>query len=475
MKINKTRKGTGPAPVILAGGSGAVADRISKLKELQRSVLACLLWEDVAYENGDSIAQRIATLVPLVAPDKVAALAIAARTEGKLRHVPLLLAREMARHATHKALVADVLATVIQRADELSEFLSIYFKNDKNQPISAQVKKGLARAFVKFDEYALAKYSGKGNDFSLRDVLFLCHAKPQTKAQAAVWKRLINDELKTPDTWETALSASNGENKKEVWERLLSEEKLGALALIRNLRNFEQTGVDRNLVKKALKTCKTERILPFRFITAAKHAPRYQSELEETILRTVEGKKILKGKTVVIIDVSGSMNSALSGKSEMTRMECGASLAILLREQCEDVVFYATAGNDSTRIHRTELVRPHHGFALRDEIVNQASRLGGGGIFLKQVMDYVQDAEKGADRVIIFSDEQDTSKIDPSTANAWGKKNYIINISVEKGGIAYGKFDHINGFSEAVIDYIAAGEQIENNDDFAQALQLLRQ
>ncbi len=74
----------------------------------------------------------------------------------KLRHVPPLLVREMARHASHRALVAQTLTRVIQRADELSEFMAIYWA-DGCAPRSGQVKKGLAAAFTKFDEYALVK------------------------------------------------------------------------------------------------------------------------------------------------------------------------------------------------------------------------------------------------------------------------------------------------------------------------------
>lgn len=475
MKINKTVKGTGPAPERLAGGLGAVADRTSKLNELYRSVLACMLWEDTYYDTGENVVQHIAKLIPDVAPEKVAELAVAARTAAKLRSVPLLVTREMARYDSHKPFVAKTLTSVIQRADELAEFLAIYWK-DKKQPLAAQVKKGLANAFVKFDEYALAKYN-RNNAIKLRDVLFLCHAKPLDKAQDKLWKRLINDELKTPDTWEVALSATqgDGDNKKEAWERLLSENKLGAMALIRNLRNFEETGVDRSLVRQALKRCNTERVLPFRFITAVKHAPRWQAELEDLMLRAVEGKKLLKGKTVVGIDVSGSMDGKLSGKTEMSRLECAASLCILLRELCEEVVFYATAGHDGSCIHKAALVRPHRGFALRDAIVEQMNQLGGGGIFLTKFMDYAKNAEKRADRVIVITDEQDTdNKINPQTADAWGKRNYIINISAEKNGIAFKKFHHINGFSESVIDYLAATEGLEQTGDFSQALKILQ-
>ena len=116
-------------------------------------------------------------------------------------------------------------------------------------PLSGQVKKGLAAAFPKFDEYQLAKYD-RGGPIKLRDVLFLCHAKPRDGAQAAMWKKLIAGTMITPDTWEVALSA--GTDKREAWERLLREQKLGALALLRNLRNMHEAGVSDKLVASAL-------------------------------------------------------------------------------------------------------------------------------------------------------------------------------------------------------------------------------
>src|SRR5215813_5014897 len=106
---------------------GAPARHISAEQQLRRSVLACMLWEDQFYEDGVAIAGRIRELVAKVAPDKVAGLAVEARTQMKLRHAPLLVVREMARLASHRHLVAQTLMAVIQRADELSEFVALYW------------------------------------------------------------------------------------------------------------------------------------------------------------------------------------------------------------------------------------------------------------------------------------------------------------------------------------------------------------
>jgi len=151
MKINRHV----PAP---RTAQGAAASRINPELQLRRSVMACLLWEDAFYEECVSIADRMASLVPKVAADAVQRIALEARNEMKLRHTPLLIVREMARLASHRNLVAKTLTEIIQRPDELAEFLAIYWK-EKKQPLAAQVKKGLAAAFAKFDAYQLAKYN----------------------------------------------------------------------------------------------------------------------------------------------------------------------------------------------------------------------------------------------------------------------------------------------------------------------------
>jgi 60 kDa SS-A/Ro ribonucleoprotein len=160
---------------------GAVAQRLDVKTELRRTVLTCLLWEDAFYERGNDIAKRIAELVARSKPEDVAALAREARDKMQLRHAPLFVTRELARCKGAGPLVAETLEHVIQRADELGEFVALYWKEMK-QPLSAGVKRGLAQAFTKFDAYQLAKYN-RDSVVTLRDVLFLCHAKPKDAEQ----------------------------------------------------------------------------------------------------------------------------------------------------------------------------------------------------------------------------------------------------------------------------------------------------
>src|SRR5258708_302888 len=419
---------------------GAPAKNISAEQQLRRSVLAYMLWETQFYEDGVAIAGRIRELVSKSPAEKVAALAIEAREKMKLRHAPLLLVREMARLQTHRHLVAETLFRVIQRADELAEFVALYWSEGR-QPLSAQVKKGLAAAFTKFDEYALAKYN-RATPVKLRDVLFLCHAKPVDAAQAELWKKLVEDSLTTPDTWEVALSA--GADKRDAWERLLRENKLGALALLRNLRNMAEAKVDEQLVMQSLGRMKTDRVLPFRFIAAARYAPQWEAELEQSMFKSLEGQAKLAGKTVLLVDVSGSMDVLLSGRSEMRRNDAAYGLAVLLLEIAQKVSVYSFSDS---------LVRiPNRsGFALRDAI--QQSQPHSGTYLGKALGELKEDY----DRLIVITDEQSHDAVPNPKA-----RGYVINVASYKNGVGYGKWTHIDGWSDSIIEYIRAAEPVLN-------------
>ena len=447
---------------------GAVAVHASNEDTLRRTVLACMLFEDAFYEGGETTAKRIQSLSHLVSPQFLSELAVEARSKYNLRHVSLLLARELARHplrAQKPNLVSATIANTIQRADELAEFLAIYWRDKKDQPLSAQVKKGLALAFCKFNEHQLAKYNRDG-DVKLRDVLFLCHAKPQNKTQERLFKKLVDNKLKTPDTWEVELSS--GADKAETFTRLIKEEKLGALALLRNLRNMQAAGVSNKLVKSALLSANYDRVLPFRFLAAAKHAPALFADIDEAFLTAMATRSKLPGKTIIVVDVSGSMyGGAISAKSEMNRMEGAAALGTIARELCEDAVVYATAGSDARETHATKQVPSTRGLNLVKQICDMCMPLGGGGIFLTQAMNHIAAEQKTADRTIVITDEQDCARsaraLAPSQAKPLGN-GYLINVASYQNGIGRkNNWETITGFSEAVFQWIEAHEANESN------------
>lgn len=431
MKLNKEIKSS---PVFTH--EGGKADKVNAYQALRRSVMATLLWEDGFYESGVKVADRIRELVVNVPAEKVADLAIEARSVFNLRHVPLFLARELARHENSRHVVSNVLETVIQRPDELTEFVAIYWKDGKC-PLAGQVKKGLGNAFKKFNEYALAKYNQDGA-VKLRDVLFLTHPKPADKAQEKLWKKLVNNELATPDTWEVEISAKG--NNKESWERLLSEGKMGALAILKNLRNFKNAAVNESLIVESLLKMDVERVLPFRFISAAKYYPSLENVLEEVMMKSLKNSHRLHGKTAIAIDVSGSMDMhKISAKSELTRTDAAAALAILLREQCEKVDIF-------TFSKLAVEVPNRRGFALRDAIVNSQEH---SSTKINPVIELIN--KKDYDRVIILTDGQ----IEDNMAKVNCGSKFMLNVANNQNGIGYKDgWTNIDGFSESVVRYL---------------------
>lgn len=417
------------------------------LQQLRRSVMSCLLWEKEFYEDGQSIADRIVTAAMAVPPEQLAGVTIEARQKHHLRHVPLLLLTVLARTGAGKpGLVANTVERVISRADELTELLAIYWR-DGRKPLPNQFKKGLARAFVKFDEYALAKYN-RDNSVKLRDVLFLSHAKPESEMQAALWKKLVDKTLEPPDTWEVQLSA--GADKRETFTRLLADGHLGYMALLRNLRNMVQSEVDLDLVRSAIVARKGARqVLPFRFIAAARACPQLEPELDTALKATIYEMPEMVGMTALVVDVSSSMNAPLSGKSDLTRMDAAAALASIWPGHCR---LFSFSG-------QLVEVPPRKGMSGIDAIIK--SQYHNGTHLANSLATLHAQAMKSYDRIVVITDEQTHDGIiEPLAKNA-----YLINVASNANGVGYGRWTHIDGFSESVLKFIAEFESTLGKDD----------
>lgn len=421
---------------------GAPASKINFELQLRRSVAACMLWENSFYEDGISIADRIKELIPKCRPEYVAACAYEARTLMNLRHVPLLLVRELARDKKNAQMVGKLLPDVIQRVDEIMEFLSIYWMDGK-QPLAKQVKIGLGKAFLKFDEYQFGKYKGRGA-IKLSDAIRIVHPTAITPEQNELFRKIRHQELTTPDTWEVALSG--GADKKETFERLMTDKKLGALALLRNMRNMHEAGISEVVVGNYLNAADISRVLPFRFIAAARAVPVWEHILEPAMLAAAKTKKKLPGMTVVMVDVSSSMHAKVSDKSDITRLDAACGVAMLLRELCDSVAI-------TTFSNQLCAVPARRGFALRDVIIDSQAH---SGTYLGAAVGTINSAVENYDRVIVITDEQSRDPVpDPKT------KGYLINVACEKNGVGYKKWLHIDGWSEAVIDYVIEHENSE--------------
>ncbi len=425
---------------------GGPAARINPYQQLRRSVLSCLLWEDEFYEDGKSIADRISQVAAMVPAAKLATLAIEARNVFNLRHVPLLLLDVLSQ--TGPMLTAETVAKVISRPDELAELLAIYWRNGRKAP-TRQMRYGLQRAFCKFDEYGLAKYDRDGV-IKLRDVLRLARPKPISDEQSALFAKIKARSLKAPDTWEVALSG--GADKRETFERLLAENKLGYLALLRNLRNMAQAGVSDEAVRSAIIARKgAARVLPFRYVAAARAAPQYEPYLDQALCEAISEMPPLPGKTVVLVDVSGSMDWKLSEKSDLNRIDAAAALGAIVSGDIRLFTFSNAVVE----------VPPRRGMAGIDAICDSQQH---GGTYLGMAVEKINDQIK-YDRIIVITDEQSADRVPDPVG-----RGYLINVASAQNGVGYGHWTHVDGFSESVLRFIHELEQLKpsrpsNSDD----------
>ena len=462
-KVNPTVKNTSmEKSVRLAGGAGLAAAKQPNIQLLRRVTLANLLWEDNAYVDGVSVANEISRLIPLCDPQDVANLAIECRIVQKLRHTPLYIASEMCKYADTRAFVRDVLRIIITRADMITDFLAIYWKDGK-RPLANQAKHGLADAFHNFDEYQFAKYD-RDAAIKLRDVMFLCHPKAKDEAEQALFNRIAERTLATPDTWEVALST--GKDKKETWTRLINTHKIGGMAMLRNLSNMMNASVERKVIADGIKDLKGAMLLPLDYLKAARMCPQFEREIEDKMIDSYKSLPKLPGKTLFIVDVSGSMGCTTSAGTNFSRLDQACAMAMLAANQCEDYKLVATAGDDWASKGAHEYIPyPVKGFGLAKQIYETKRHIGGGGIFTRQCLDWCKNQFKGEkfDRIIIFSDSQDCDKYD-KVPHPFGTYNYICDVSAHTRGVNFKNCwtAEISGWSEHFITYIAALEGLSN-------------
>ena len=474
-KFNSTKKSSTLKTNQISVGeiAGRVTNTVaaqSNIQLLRRAVLANLLWENIAYMDGQKVVDEIVRLVPLCDPKDVALLTIESRTMQKLRHTPLFLAVQMCKHEETRPYVKDVLPKIITRADMLTDFMALYWMDGKC-PICNAAKKGLAEAFHNFKEYHFAKYD-RDAEIKLRDVMFMVRPKPTTQLEAVLYKKIADRTLETPETWEVLLSkAHTNEEKSAVWEKLINEGKIGGKAMLMNLRNMQTAGVPRPVIEKGLKELKGAMLLPLDFLKAMRMCSGFDREIEDAMLKTYENLPKLPGKTLFIVDVSGSMGSITSSGSVFSRMDQAAAMAMLAANQCEDFELVCTAGDDWSRTEKQEYIKyPSKGFKMFQDINSMYHKLGGGGIFTYQCIEKLRSklGNKIHDyaRIIVFSDSQDIDVSHGSTnkPRPFGKYNYICDVSAHTHGINYkGVWTaEISGWSEHFLTYIAAFEGIEN-------------
>ena len=352
----------------------------------------------------------------------------------------------------------ETAAVVLRTPKDAMDLVALYWRDGK-RPMPHAFKAAIRDGFARWTPYQVAKYATMRNvTVRLRDLLFLTHPTPAAD-RTELLRKLANDELKAPDTWEAALSRP-GADKRAEWERLLSGRQLGALAVIRNLRNMEAVGVDHELVCTALETVRAADVWPWQALAAAREAPSYAHDLNALMVRSAGELPRLPGHTGVLVDVSGSMDAAMSERGTMTRIDAGAGLAVVLREVCERST--VAAFSDQVGILKQPMPR---GAGLARIIVECMPH---GGTRLAHAVAAFRDAVPGLDRLVILTDEQGQD----GPGGAGGLETFVVNVASTQRGLAWeGRVTRIDGWSGAIVRFLAqeiAGATIAVGDQDAE-------
>jgi 60 kDa SS-A/Ro ribonucleoprotein len=356
---------------------GEKSFKISPEMELYTIVCTSALQPTFYVPNTEDQLNTIRSLIKRVDPVFVAQLAVYARSRMNLRTIPLVLTVELAK-INKGGLVRRLTRKVIRRADEITELLAYYVKaNDREgipipskdgaytgvykhlNSLSNQIKKGLRDVFEsgKFNEYGYSKYN-RDSAIRLRDAMFLSHPKPKDQEQLDLFNKIANNKLEVPYTWEVELSKAGqeGKDKKQVWEELIDSDKVGYMALLRNLRNIVQAGVSSSHIQKVCRRIadpeqvRKSKQLPFRFLSAyrslgfePKSKSGYTMEpiggnmygipeaLEQAVKVSVGNLPLIDGKLLIAADVSGSMQQTVSKNSVIQYFDIGVLMSNIVK------------------------------------------------------------------------------------------------------------------------------------------------
>lgn len=428
-KFNNTsaraRVGAGPiqsaSTATTRTGNGAPAYVRDAKSELFLAAVSDFGGENTFYETAGNRVNRIASLTHEVAvadPEWLTQFTNWLRDEANMRTSSLTIALEGAK-ALNKASIPGgrkMVSGAIRRADEAGEALAYWFGN-YGRKIPSAVKRGIADGAVnRFNEYSLAKYDTASHGFRFGDVIELTHPSPKDDRQSDLFKfaldrrrdasaepaeslvmlqkrkeflalsgaekrKLVNsgqalDVLKEAGlTWEVLSSTIEGGMDAKAWEAIIPS--MGYMALLRNLRNFEQAGVSGTVLDEVAKRLADpeevakSRQLPFRFLAAyfatsgvdrdpyagmygrrqqvaSSNSLRFGFPLEQALNHSLANVPVLKGKTLILVDRSGSMWGSPSKSTQMNFADSAAifGAALALRAEDATLVEFGSTSNE---------------------------------------------------------------------------------------------------------------------------------
>jgi TROVE domain-containing protein len=470
----KPAKGKGPlateataSTTTYEGGPGFTRDAKSELFLL---AVANMVGEDSFYEKAGARDERYENLVRTVAvadPAWMLGFVGWLRNEANMRSASLVAAAEAVKArldkqaevnanlgsttvwATDTEANRKLINAALQRADEPGELLA-YWMGRYGRKLPKPVKRGVADAVQRlYSEYSLLKYDTASHSVRFGDVLDLCHPSPATPEQGALFRYALDrrhDRAWSPDpdalpmvaarmqlrerltegyfgdlllperaraaglTWEEALSlAGDRVDKRTLWEALIPT--MGYMALLRNLRNFDEAGVSDEMAREVEirltdeQNVRNSRQFPFRFLSAYENvaSDRWRHPLGKALDACLANVPQLPGRTLVLIDTSASMTSqTISAKSKVTPAKAAAVFGIVLALRCGADVYGFADG-----VFRHELAKGASALRQIERFLARTGEVGHG----TDIPAAISSTYANHDRVIILSDMQTVGRL----------------------------------------------------------------
>lgn len=459
--------------------------------------------EQTFYESGSDRDRRFIQLIHTVTksdPEWMQNFIPWLRRGALMRSASVQAAAEYARAGGPGA--RQVIDATLWRADEPGELLAYWFSK-YGRALPAAVKRGAADAAQRlYTEKAALKYDGKGNAWRLADVIQLAHVKPKDQTQSALFKYILNrrygseaghgiqgtpglhdvarrveleaiipdqrramlDQIGAGETWEWLSGWVPGGMDAEAWGAIIPH--MGYMALLRNLRNFDQAGISDEarayVIAKLMHPAEVaaSRQFPYRFWSAYRNTGslHYAGALEAALEQSTANIPTIGGRTLVLTDTSASMTQPVSTRSAVAHYEIAALFAGAVAKACDEVRLISWADSYSD-------VGYARGDSVLRTIEKVRGRIGadGHGTHLGRAL----AAYDGEDRVVIFSDMQimDGSMTRGYYSPAFDARS-VVPVSVpifafNTGGYAatpvqsgHGNVYELGGFSDAVFRMI---------------------
>lgn len=406
--------------------------------ELFLLAVSNLVRENTFYEAAPDRDDRFKALIHTVTsedPVWVASFIPYLRDTMQMRSASVVMAAEYV--AAGGANGRRVVCSALSRPDEPAELLA-YWAQEYGRNFPAPIKRGVADAVTRlYTELAALKYDGLSRAWRMGDVIDMTHPKPTAEWQSSLFCWLLDtrhnrDEIRLPDgcemiaaraaleaipvanrrealtsetlaaaglTWEALSGWLQGPMDAQAWEAVIPS--MGYMALLRNLRNFEQAGVSgTTLDTVAVRLADPEQVsrsrqFPLRFLSAYRNitSERFAWPIEQALEHSVGNIPRLNGRTLILVDVSGSMTDRLSARSELRRWDAAALFGVALAKRCESARVIAY----NTQAYEVAVTHP----VMRT--VEDIKRVVGGGTCTMQTLAATYGGEA---RVVILTDEQ---------------------------------------------------------------------